>query len=58
MRVLLRSQLKRRPPSPCPLPLGERVLTARIMQERWLVYRATGAGKMQTLEVAACRFHY
>jgi toxin YoeB len=30
----------------------------RITQEHRLVYRVTGAGDAQTLEVAACRFHY
>jgi toxin YoeB len=29
----------------------------RITQEHRLVYRVTGAGETQTLEVAACRFH-
>jgi toxin YoeB len=30
----------------------------RITQEHRLVYRVTGTGEAQTLEVAACRFHY
>jgi toxin YoeB len=30
----------------------------RITQEHRLVYRVTGAGETQTLEIAACRFHY
>ncbi|MFM9975285.1 MAG: Txe/YoeB family addiction module toxin [Beijerinckiaceae bacterium] len=30
----------------------------RITQEHRLVYRVTGTGEPQTLEVAACRFHY
>jgi toxin YoeB len=30
----------------------------RITQEHRLVYRVTGTGDAQTLEVAACRFHY
>ena len=30
----------------------------RITQEHRLVYRVTGTGDEQTLEVAACRFHY
>jgi toxin YoeB len=30
----------------------------RITQEHRLVYRVTGTGETQTLEVAACRFHY
>ena len=28
------------------------------MHEHRLVYRVTGTGEMQTLEVVACRFHY
>jgi toxin YoeB len=30
----------------------------RITQEHRLVYRVTGTGEVQTLEVAACRFQY
>jgi toxin YoeB len=30
----------------------------RITQEHRLVYRVTGKGEEQTLEIAACRFHY
>jgi toxin YoeB len=30
----------------------------RITQEHRLVYRVTGKGEDQTLEIAACRFHY
>jgi toxin YoeB len=30
----------------------------RITQEHRLVYRVTGKGGDQTLEIAACRFHY
>jgi toxin YoeB len=30
----------------------------RITQEHRLVYRVTGSGETQTLEVAASRFHY
>ncbi len=30
----------------------------RITQEHRLVYRVTGTGEAQILEVAACRFHY
>jgi len=30
----------------------------RISQEHRLVYRVSGAGENQTLEVAACRNHY
>jgi toxin YoeB len=30
----------------------------RITQEHRLVYRVTGASDTQTLEIAACRFHY
>jgi toxin YoeB len=30
----------------------------RITQEHRLVYRVTGSGEAQTLEIAACRFHY
>jgi toxin YoeB len=30
----------------------------RITQEHRLVYRVTGAGEAQTLEIAACRLHY
>jgi toxin YoeB len=30
----------------------------RITQEHRLVYRVTGKGDDQTLEIAACRFHY
>ena len=30
----------------------------RITQEHRLVYRISGKGNEQTLEIAACRFHY
>ncbi len=30
----------------------------RITQEHRLVYRVTGTGEAQTLEIAACRYHY
>lgn len=30
----------------------------RITQEHRLVYRVGGSGETQTLEIAACRFHY
>jgi toxin YoeB len=30
----------------------------RITQEHRLVYRVSGSGAAQTLEIAACRFHY
>ena len=30
----------------------------RITQEHRLLYRVTGSGDAQMLEVAACRFHY
>lgn len=30
----------------------------RISQEHRLVYRVTGKGEVQALEIAACRFHY
>lgn len=30
----------------------------RLTQEHRLVYRVTGKGDDQTLEIAACRFHY
>jgi toxin YoeB len=30
----------------------------RITREHRLVYRVTGKGNDQTLEIAACRFHY
>ncbi|MCT2559228.1 Txe/YoeB family addiction module toxin [Tsuneonella sp. YG55] len=30
----------------------------RITQEDRLVYRVTGEGKAQALEIAQCRFHY
>ncbi len=30
----------------------------RITQEHRLVYRVIGTGDAQTLEIAACRFHY
>jgi toxin YoeB len=30
----------------------------RITHEHRLVYRVAGTGEAQTLEVAACRFHY
>lgn len=30
----------------------------RITQEHRLVYRVSGSGDMQALEIAQCRFHY
>ena len=30
----------------------------RITREHRLVYRVSGAGEAQALEIAACRFHY
>ncbi len=30
----------------------------RITQEHRLVYRVTGSGDLQALEIAACRYHY
>ena len=30
----------------------------RINQEHRIVYRVTGSGAAQALEIAACRFHY
>ena len=30
----------------------------RITQEHRLVYRVTGSGSAQVLEIAACRYHY
>lgn len=30
----------------------------RITQEHRLVYRVTGSGAAQALEIAACRYHY
>ena len=30
----------------------------RITREHRLVYRVTGTGEAQALEIAACRFHY
>jgi len=30
----------------------------RVTQEHRLVYRVTGKDNLQTLEIAACRFHY
>ena len=30
----------------------------RITAEHRLIYRITGAGETQTLEIAACRYHY
>ena len=30
----------------------------RITQEHRLVYRVSGKGNEQTIEIAACRFHY
>lgn len=33
-------------------------LSRRITQEHRLVYRVSGKGDGQTLEIAACRFHY
>ncbi|WLS01936.1 Txe/YoeB family addiction module toxin [Shinella oryzae] len=30
----------------------------RITQEHRLVYRVTGSGAAQVLEIAACRYHY
>jgi toxin YoeB len=30
----------------------------RITQEHRLVYRASGRGELQTVEILQCRFHY
>ena len=30
----------------------------RITREHRLVYRVTGSGEAQSLEIAACRYHY
>lgn len=44
-----------------PEPLGGNLSgwwSRRISQEHRLVYRVTGTGKDQTLQVAQCRYHY
>jgi toxin YoeB len=44
-----------------PEPLGGNLSgwwSRRINQEHRLVYRVTGSGEAQALEVAQCRFHY
>ena len=44
-----------------PEPLGGNLSgwwSRRITGEHRLVYRVTGAGKDQTLQVAQCRYHY
>ena len=44
-----------------PEPLGGNLSgwwSRRINQEHRLVYRVTGSGKEQTLQVAQCRYHY
>lgn len=44
-----------------PEPLGGNLSgwwSRRISQEHRLVYRVTGSGKDQTLQVAQCRYHY
>ena len=44
-----------------PEPLGGNLAgwwSRRISQEHRLVYRVSGSGKAQTLEVAQCRYHY
>jgi toxin YoeB len=30
----------------------------RITQEHRMIYRVTGSGEAQAIEIAACRFHY
>lgn len=44
-----------------PEPLGGNLSgwwSRRISQEHRLVYRVTGSGKEQVLQVAQCRYHY
>jgi toxin YoeB len=44
-----------------PEPLGGNLSgwwSRRINQEHRLVYRVTGSGDAQTLQVAQCRYHY
>jgi toxin YoeB len=44
-----------------PEPLRENLKgwwSRRISQEHRLVYRVTGSGDAQVLEIAQCRFHY
>ena len=44
-----------------PEPLGGNLAgwwSRRITQEHRLVYRMSGSGKAQTLDVAQCRYHY
>jgi toxin YoeB len=44
-----------------PEPLGGNLSgwwSRRINQEHRLVYRVTGKGEVQALEVAQCRYHY
>jgi toxin YoeB len=44
-----------------PEPLGgdlKGFWSRRITQEHRIVYRATGTGEAQAIEIAACRFHY
>jgi toxin YoeB len=44
-----------------PEPLGGRLSgwwSRRIGEEHRLVYRVTGKGEAQSLEVAQCRYHY
>lgn len=44
-----------------PEPLGGNLSgwwSRRINQEHRLVYRVTGSGKDQTLQVAQCQYHY
>jgi toxin YoeB len=44
-----------------PEPLGGNLSgwwSRRINQEHRLVYRVTGSGEAQTLQVAQCRYHY
>jgi toxin YoeB len=44
-----------------PEPLGQNMSgwwSRRINREHRLVYRVTGSGEAQALEVAQCRYHY
>ncbi|UZK65509.1 Txe/YoeB family addiction module toxin [Sphingomonas sp. M1-B02] len=44
-----------------PEPLGKNMScwwSRRIDREHRLVYRVTGSGEAQTVEVAQCRYHY
>jgi toxin YoeB len=44
-----------------PEPLGGNLSgwwSRRITQEHRLVYRVTGSGAVQALEIAQCRYHY